>query len=246
MSIINLRDKVAIVTGSAVGIGRAIALAYGREGAKVVVNFSKSVEEADETARLVTETGAEAIVVQADVTVEEQAQRLIDTAVTRFGRLDVLVNNAGAFDGGPIDELSLDAWERVIATNLRGPFLCTRAAFRIMKRQGGGRIINIGSISAQRVRPNSAAYSTSKHGIWGLTQVTALEGRPHGIVCSCLHPGNTRVERAEAAAAQPGAEPFISVDELAAAAVFMATQPPHVNVLEAIVMPVGQPYLGRG
>src|SRR5262249_56444740 len=105
------------------------------------------------------------------------------------------VNNAGAFDGGPLDEISVEAWDRVLRVNLRAPFLCTREALRIMKRQGGGRIINIGSISAQRVRPDSAAYSASKHGLWGLTQVTALEGRPHNISCGCLHPGNVLVER---------------------------------------------------
>jgi NAD(P)-dependent dehydrogenase (short-subunit alcohol dehydrogenase family) len=240
-----LQGKVALVTGASSGIGRGIARGLARAGAQLVIAARREAKLA-EVAGEVAALGGDVLAVPTDVTDEAAVERLFAATVERFGRLDVLVNNAGAFDGGPIDELSLDAWERVMATNLRGPFLCTRAAFRIMKRQGGGRIINIGSISAQRVRPNSAAYSTSKHGIWGLTQVTALEGRPHGIVCSCLHPGNTRVERAEAAAAQPGAEPFISVDELAAAAVFMATQPPHVNVLEAIVMPAAQPYLGRG
>src|SRR5207244_5734150 len=113
--------------------------------------------------------------------------QLFTRAMERFGRLDILVNNAGAFDGGPLDELTLETWEKVLAVNLRGPFLCTRAAFRIMKRQRGGRIINIASISAQRVRPNSAPYSTSKHGIWGLTHVTQLEGRPYRISCCFLH-----------------------------------------------------------
>ncbi|MEK9137635.1 MAG: SDR family oxidoreductase, partial [Bacteroidota bacterium] len=124
-------------------------------------------------------------------------------------------------------------------------FLCTRAAMRIMKKQGGGRIINIGSISAQRVRPNSAPYSTSKFGIWGLTQVTALEGRQYGIAASCLHPGNTLVERISDHP-EPPAEPMMAVDELVEAAILMATLPPHVNMLEAIVMPVKQLYIGRG
>ena len=126
---------------------------------------------------------------------EVDVEALFGETMDRFGRLDILVNNAGAFDGGPIEDLSADAWDNVIAVNLRAPFLCTRAAFPIMKEQGGGKIINIGSISAQRVRPNSAPYSTSKFGIWGLTQSTALEGRPFGIACSCLHPGNTLEER---------------------------------------------------
>ncbi|HVX60599.1 MAG TPA: SDR family oxidoreductase, partial [Pirellulales bacterium] len=162
-----------------------------------------------------------------------------------FGRLDLLVNNAGAFDGGPLDELSLEAWDKVIAVNLRAPFLCTRAAMRRMKRQGGGRIINIGSISAQRVRFGSAPYSASKHGIWGLTQVTALEGREHGITCCCLHPGNIQVERRLTDRVED-AEPMMSVDEIAEVAVLMATLPPHVEMLEAIVLPREQLYVGRG
>src|SRR5439155_4247709 len=107
------------------------------------------------------------LAVPTDVTDEAQVENLFARAMERFGRVDVLVNNAGAFDGGPLDELTLETWEKVMAVNLRGPFLCTREAFRIMKRQRSGRIINIASISAQRVRPNSAPYSTSKHGLWG-------------------------------------------------------------------------------
>ena len=164
----------------------------------------------------------------------------------RFGRLDVLVNNAGAFDGGPIDELSVEKWDRVVAVNLRGPFLCSRAAFRIMKKQGGGRIINIASISAQRVRPRSAAYAATKHGLWGLTQVTALEGREHGIIASCLHPGNVVNEWRALGSRPEDREPMMEPDELAQAALLMAVLPPHVNMLEAIVLPVMQEYLGRG
>lgn len=163
----------------------------------------------------------------------------------RFGRLDILVNNAGAFDGGPIDELSVEAWDRVMATNLRAPFLCTRAAMRIMKRQHQGRIINIGSISAQRVRPHSAPYSASKHGLWGLTQVTALEGREHGVTCCCLHPGNVYVERRNTDLAED-AEPMMSVESIAEVALLMAALPPEVEMLEAIVLPHQQLYVGRG
>jgi NAD(P)-dependent dehydrogenase (short-subunit alcohol dehydrogenase family) len=115
-----------------------------------------------------------------------------------------------------------------------------------MKRQEGGRIINIGSISAQRVRPGSAPYSASKHGLWGLTQVTALEGREFGISCGCLHPGNTMVERRLGSDKLEDQEPMMTVAELAQAAVVMATLPAHVNMLEAIVLPVGQLYVGRG
>ncbi|MCC6629282.1 MAG: SDR family oxidoreductase [Chloroflexi bacterium] len=244
----DLAGKVAVVTGASSGIGRGIARGLARAGAAVVIAARRSGELAA-VERELTGAGSEALAVLTDVTDEGQVARLFEQALARFGRVDILVNNAGAFGGGPIDQLSLEGWQCVIATNLTGPFLCTRAVFPTMKRQGGGRIINIGSISAQRVRPGSAAYSASKHGIWGLTQVTALEGRAHGIACGCLHPGNTHVERLEQGGDRtldPPTEPFMTVDEIAAAAVYMATQPPHVTVLEAIVMPMTQPYIGRG
>ena len=169
-----LTGKVALVTGGNKGIGKGIAHGLAAEGASLVIT-ARGVADLRRTADELSVTPL--LAVPADVTDETQVQELFRQALARFGRLDVLVNNAGAFDGGPIDELTLETWEKVMAVNLRGPFLCTREAVRIMKRQGGGRIINIGSISAQRVRPNSAPYSTSKHGLWGLTQVTALEGR---------------------------------------------------------------------
>jgi NAD(P)-dependent dehydrogenase (short-subunit alcohol dehydrogenase family) len=196
----------------------------------------------DETAASLKQGGTDVLPVPADVTVEEQVQEAFRLAMSRFGRLDILVNNAGTFAGyGPIDELSVEGWDRIMAVNLRGPFLCTREALRIMKQQRGGRIINIGSIASQRVRPQSAAYSTTKHGLWGLTQVTALEGRDHGISCGVLNPGNVMVEKR---AGDP--EPMMSVAEIAQAAVAMAELPPHVNMLEATVLHVEQLFLGRG
>ncbi|MSS69922.1 MAG: SDR family NAD(P)-dependent oxidoreductase [Candidatus Latescibacteria bacterium] len=240
-----LDGKVALVTGGNRGIGKGIARGLAAEGASVVIT-ARDKQVLEQTAKELSEGGATIVAHPTDVTDEAQVEALFAAAMKRFNRLDILVNNAGAFDGGPIENLSLEAWEKVMAVNLRGPFLCTRSAFRIMKKQGGGRIINIGSISAQRVRLNSAPYSTSKHGLWGLTQVTALEGRDHGIVCGCLHPGNTLVERREESAKREDAEPMMTVDELAQTAVLMASLPPHVNLLEAIVLPVGQLYIGRG
>ena len=237
-----LEGKIAVVTGASSGIGRGIAEALARAGAAVVLASvpADAVARAEEELR---RAGDAVLGVATDVTDEAQVEHLFDQAVARFGRVDLLVNCAGLLGvGGPIDALDYAVWQQVIAVNLSGAFLCTRAAFRLMKGQGGGRILNIGSISAQRVRPNSAAYAASKHGLWGLTQVTALEGRPYGIVCSCLHPGNTRSERFQEISA---GEPAMAVEELAAAALFMAAQPPHVNVLEAIVMPIDQPFLGR-
>ena len=237
-----LEGKVVLVTGGGRGIGKGIARGMVAEGAAVAI-ASRQSQTLEQTAAELSAGGASVLAVPADVADEAQVERLFGAVMERFGRLDVLVNNAGAFEGGPLEELSLADWSHVIAVNLTGPFLCTRAAFRIMKPQGGGRIINVSSISAQRVRPNSAPYSASKHGVWGLTQVTALEGRDHNIAASCLYPGNTRVERSSATT---DAEANMGVDDLAQAAVWMALLPPHVTMLEATVLPIKQPFIGRG
>jgi NAD(P)-dependent dehydrogenase (short-subunit alcohol dehydrogenase family) len=239
-----LEGKIALVTGASQGIGFGIAQSLAAEGASLVLT-ARNIERLNQNAEALTKAGTNVLAIPADVTDESQVQEVFQQTRERFGRLDILVNNAGIFDGGPVDELSVETWDRVMATNLRGPFLCTREAIRMMKEQRGGRIINIGSISAQRVRPNSAAYSTSKHGLWGLTQVTALEGREFGITCGCLHPGNVDVETL-ADARRVSGEPVMSARDIAQAAVLMATLPPHVNMLEAIVLPVDQLYIGRG
>jgi len=239
-----LAGKIAIVTGASQGIGLGIAEGLAAEGASLVLT-ARNIERLNQNAETLAQSGVNVLAIRADVTDEAQVQEVFRQTLERFGRLDLLVNNAGIFDGGPVDELSVEVWDRVMATNLRGPFLCTREAMRIMKPQRSGRIINIGSISAQRVRPNSAAYSTSKHGLWGLTQVTALEGRDYGITCGCLHPGNVDVETL-ADARKANQEPVMRPEDIAQAAVAMAMLPPNVNMLEAIVLPIRQPYLGRG
>ena len=160
--------------------------------------------------------------------------------------MDILINNAGFPRPAPLHELSVDDWDAVIGTNLRGAFMCTKEALKLMIPRKSGRIINIGSISAQRVRPDSAAYSASKFGILGLTHVTALEGREHGISCGILHPGNTLTERRAESKRAQDSEPMMEGDELARAALAMATLPDHVNMLEATVLPVGQLFIGRG
>jgi NAD(P)-dependent dehydrogenase (short-subunit alcohol dehydrogenase family) len=239
-----LEGKITLITGANRGIGYGIAQGFAREGANLVITARDAGRLKEATAAL-TDSGADVLAVPADVTDEQQVQEVFRQAIERFGRLDILVNNAGVFDGGPLDQLSLETWEKVIAVNLRGPFLCTREAMRIMKQKQNGRIINIGSISAQRVRLNSAPYSTSKHGLWGLTQVTALEGRAYGISCGCLHPGNTDVETLTESRRR-SQEPVMQVADWVEAAIVMAALPPHVNMLEAIVLPVDQLYIGRG
>ncbi len=246
-----LEGKVAIVTGGGSGIGKGIAAGLAAEGAQVVI-AGRRAEVLNQTVREFTESGFKAIAIPTDITDEAQVIALFAGAAERFQRVDILVNNAGVVDGGALEELSAATWDKVISTNLRGPFLCTRSALRIMKAQGGGRIINIGSISAQRPRVNSGAYAVSKFGIWGLTQSTALEGRAHGISACCLHPGNTQVEtsdekiRTVTGITDFASEPKMPVKEIAEVAVLMATLPAHMNMLEAIVLPVKQPYLGRG
>jgi NAD(P)-dependent dehydrogenase (short-subunit alcohol dehydrogenase family) len=238
-----LDGKIALVTGASSGIGFGIARGLAAEGASLVLT-ARNAARLSQNAEELSKSRTAVLAIPADVTDEAQVQEIFRQTMEQFGKLDLLVNNAGIFDGGPVDELSVEAWDRVMATNLRGPFLCTREAMRIMKAQRSGRIINIGSISAQRVRLNSAAYSTSKHGLWGLTQVTALEGREFGITCGCLHPGNVEVETLAQARRENG-EPVMTTDTIAQAAVAMATLPPNVSMLEAIVLPIDQPYLGR-
>ena len=240
-----LDGKFAIVTGGNRGIGKGIARGLAAEGASLTI-AARNVELLEETANELRANGTKVLAVPTDVTDEAQIKALFEKAMDEYGRLDILVNNAGAFNAGPIDELSTEDWDWVVGVNLRAPFLCTREAFGIMKAQGeGGRIINVGSISSHRVRPHTAPYSATKFGIWGLTQVTALEGRPHGITASCLKPGNTYVERIQERSQAP-TEPMMDVDALAQAAVLMATLPPNINMLDATVLPVGQLYVGRG
>ena len=240
-----LDQQVALITGGNRGIGAGIARVFAREGCRLVLT-ARDAARLDEVVSECRACGVEALAIPGDVTVEADVQRVFREALETFGRIDILVNNAGAFDGGPLEELSLETWERVMAVNLRGPFLCTREAFRVMRAQGGGRIVNVASISAQRVRPNSAPYSTSKHGLWGLTQVTALEGRDHGIIASCLHPGNVVNERRALGLTPQDREPMMTPEELAEVALTMVSLPAHVNLLEAIVLPVEQLYVGRG
>ncbi|MFN0123464.1 MAG: SDR family NAD(P)-dependent oxidoreductase [Blastocatellia bacterium] len=239
-----LENKIALITGAGKGIGRGIAEAFAAAGAALILS-GRDTAKLNELAVTLAEQGSETLAVTADVTDEAQVRHLFARGMERFGRLDILVNNAGVFDGGPLDQLSVEAWDKVIAVNLRGPFLCTREAMRIMKPQCGGRIINIGSISSQRVRPGSAPYSTSKFGLQGLTQVTALEGRDHGISCGCLHPGNVEVETLAAGRAV-NREPVMRPADIARAALAMAALPPYINMLEATVLPLTQPFLGRG
>ena len=245
-----LDGKVAIVTGGGFGIGKAITKAFVDEGCSVVI-AARNADRLDAAAK---ELGANAtgsvVAIPTDVTDEEQMANLFAKTMERFGRLDILVNNAGAFYEAPIEDLTMEQWQQVLQVNVTGPFLGAREAFKIMKKQGGGRIINIGSLSAQRPRYSSSPYNTSKFAVTGLTHSLALEGRDFGIAVSVLHPGNVMVERRadgkSSTGRDEGAEPMISTEDMGRTALLMATLPPGTNMLEAIILPLDQTYLGRG
>jgi len=240
-----LQDRIAVITGASTGIGQSIAAAFAAEGAKTVL-ASRSREKLEAVANQILGAGGHAHVVPTDVTAEGQVVALFRQTLDVFGRVDILVNNAGVSKGGPTDELSLEVWQQVIGVNLTGAFLCSREAFKIMKSQRTGRIINIGSVSAKVPRINSAPYTTSKFGLEGLTRSLALDGREFGIAVSILHPGNTATPiwvGREQIARQEG---VMSPDDLARVAVTIAALPPEVNLLESLVLPVSMPFVGRG
>lgn len=241
----DLNHTVAIVTGASAGIGFGIAEALLEAGCRVAI-CARSAEKLSTAADRLEQFGSDLLAVPCDVSSEEQVQSLFAQIDSAFGPVGILVNNAGAFDGGPVEDVSIEAWNNVIGSCLTGSFLCTREAFRRMKPQRKGRVLNIGSISAQRSRMNSAPYTAAKFGVQGLTHATALEGRSHGIAVSCLHPGNVRVERRENSGSVSDQEPMMAVDAIVQAAMTMLTMPQGVNFLDAVVLPNEQLYLGRG
>lgn len=241
----DLSGQTAVVTGGSTGIGLGIAHSLAAAGCRVML-VGRNAERLGRASSDLSTANTQIATVAADVSLEADVHRVFAETDQVFGPVDLLVNNAGAFDGGPVEDLSFDAWNRVLGACLTGTFLCTREAFRRMKPRGRGRILNIGSISAQRPRLNSAAYTAAKFGVQGLTHATALEGRDHGICVSCLHPGNVLVERRINSGLASDEEPMMSVEAISRAAFTMLTMPPHVNFLEAIVLPNQQLYVGRG
>jgi len=239
-----LEGKVCIVTGASSGIGKEIAKYFSNEGAKLIL-AARRLDKLNELANDLNKYN-ETTVVQTDVSKEADITNLFEITKQKHSRLDILVNNAGVFDGGPIEDLSLETWSKTITVNLTGVFLCTREAFKVMKPQKNGRIINIGSISGQMPRMNSAPYTSSKHGLIGLTKSSALEGRSHGISVGCLNPGNVLTEWRDESAGSMHQEPMMDTNAIAEAALTMAAMPPEVNMLDTTVLPIGQLYIGRG
>ncbi|BAU64171.1 3-oxoacyl-[acyl-carrier protein] reductase [Stanieria sp. NIES-3757] len=185
----HLKDRVALITGASRGIGKATALALATEGAKVVVNYASSSNAADEVVKEITETGGEAIALQADVSQVEQVDNLIKQTLDKFGRIDILVNNAGITRDTLLLRMKPEEWQAVIDLNLTGVFLCTRAVSKIMLKQKAGRIINITSVAGQMGNPGQANYSAAKAGVIGFTKTVAKELATRGVTVNAVAPG---------------------------------------------------------
>ncbi|MGP3928314.1 SDR family oxidoreductase [Streptomyces sp. 8N616] len=246
--------KVAVVTGAGSGIGRAVALELARADWAVAL-AGRRTEALDATAALARE-GAPVLAVRTDVTRPEDVDALFRAVREHFGRLDLLFNNAGSFGPPvPLEELAYEDWRSVVEVNLTGAFLCAQAAYRLMKNQDpqGGRIINNGSISAHVPRPNSIAYTATKHAMTGLTKSLSLDGRKYGIACGQIDIGNAATEMTERM--QPGTlqangtlavEPVMDAADVARTVLHMASLPLEANVQFATVMATAMPYIGRG
>jgi NAD(P)-dependent dehydrogenase (short-subunit alcohol dehydrogenase family) len=248
-----MSGKVALVTGAGTGIGRATSLALAASGYAVVL-AGRRVQQLDATAHLAGI--AQTFVVPSDVSREESVDALFHETEKKFGRLDILFNNAGTgTPPKPFDELSLEEWSHTVGVNLTGAFLCARAAFRLMKHQKprGGRIINNGSISAHAPRPMSAPYTATKHAITGLTRALSLDGRAFDIACGQIDIGNAATEMtariAQGAMQADGSirpEPTMNANDVAQAVVYMAGLPLTANVQFLTVMATQMPFIGRG
>ncbi|MGX5736960.1 SDR family oxidoreductase [Bosea thiooxidans] len=249
-------NKVAIITGAGSGVGRAVAIAFLKDGYRTVL-AGRRADALEETITLSGVDKSRALAVSTDVTDKASVEALFAKTKQAFGRLDVLFNNAGVNAPGGImlEDLSLEDWQKVVDTNLTGPFLCTQEAFKLMKAQEprGGRIINNGSISAHAPRPNSIAYTSTKHAITGLTKTAALDGRKYDIAVGQVDIGNALTEMAKKmtggvpqADGSIKAEPVMDVDNVATTVLHMAALPPEANVLFVTVMATKAPFVGRG
>ena len=233
-----LNSKVAIVTGSSSGIGKAIALRFGTEGAKVVVT-ARRMALCEQTVAQITKAGGEAWAIQTDVADERQVEGLIDQTVKRYGRLDILVNNAGVFGGKRLADTTTKDFDEVMNVNLRGTFFCCRAGFKQMKQQGGGTIINMSSVAGVQAWAGTGTYSASKHGIMALTKSLADEGRPHHIKVSAICPGSVADDLVDASLEDILRSEKIDPFDVAEAAVYLATLGKYTVVHQVVIDRLG-------
>jgi NAD(P)-dependent dehydrogenase (short-subunit alcohol dehydrogenase family) len=232
-----------------------VAIALLKDGYRVAL-AGRRAERLQESVKMSGFPESQALAVPTDVGDPESVHALFEKVRDTFGRLDLLFNNAGTGTPAiPIDELSVAQWLAVLHTNLSGPFLCTREAFRLMKSQTprGGRIINNGSVSAATPRPNSAPYTSTKHAITGLTKSTALDGRNFDIACGQINIGNAAtdmtlrmIQGVPQANGTMAPEPRMDVEHVARAVLHMASLPLEANVLFMTVMATKMPLVGRG
>jgi NAD(P)-dependent dehydrogenase (short-subunit alcohol dehydrogenase family) len=249
------QSKVAIVTGAGSGVGKATAVTLLQHGYCVAL-AGRRQEPLEQTMTAAGLSGERALVVPTDVSNPDSVRALFAKTKEKFGRLDVLFNNAGVNAPGiPLEDLSYEQWKAVVDINLTGPFLCTQEAFKLMKSQNprGGRIINNGSISAHAPRPDSAPYTATKHAITGLTKSTSLDGRKYDIACGQIDIGNAATEMAARMAkgvpqanGQIAVEPLMDVEHVARTVLYMANLPLEANVQFVTVMATKMPFLGRG
>ena len=247
-------SRVAVVTGAGTGVGKAAALALLKDGYQVVL-AGRRIEPLNQ---VIAQSGApdSALAVPTDVADPQAVQTLFETTVARFGRLDLLFNNAGVNAPGiPLEDLTLAQWRNVVDINLTGMFLCIQQAFRVMKAQTprGGRIINNGSISAHTPRPNSIAYTATKHAVMGLTKTASLDGRKYDIAVGQIDIGNAATEMAQRMATgviqangEIAIEPLMDVNIVGQSVLYMANLPLEANVMFHTVMATKMPFAGRG
>ncbi|NYT80708.1 SDR family oxidoreductase [Alcaligenaceae bacterium] len=248
-------DKFALVTGAGSGIGKRIALALIQDGYTVALTGRRR-DVLEATAQEGSRHGDRSLVIPADVSDPHAVEHLFEEIRLRFGRLDLLFNNAGVFARSTsLENLDYQEWKTAVDINLTGAFLCTQGAFRIMKAQSpqGGRIINNGSISAHAPRPHAVSYTATKHAITGLTKATSLDGRAYNIACGQIDIGNAASEMTTImgrgvlqADGSTKPEPLMDIDHVARAVLYMASLPLDANVQFMTVMATKMPYIGRG
>lgn len=241
----DLSRHTAVITGASSGIGAAVARAFAAGGAKLVL-AARRLDRLEAMADELRATGCEVMIRATDVTSEEEVVALF-AAAEAFSPVTLLIANAGVVSHMPTATCTMAHWNEVLGVNLTAAFLCGREAFRVMSPRGRGRIINIGSLSAQMPRENTIAYTASKYGLEGITRSLALDGRAHGITASIIHPGSTITELMGATTNNKApSDKSMEAKHVAELIAMMAAVPDEVNLLTATLLPIAQPYLGRG
>ena len=233
-----LKDRVAIVTGAGRGIGRAVALAFCREGASVAL-AARTASDLEAVAARIRSGGGRALAVPTDVTAEATIAALVEKTLAEFKQLDILVTAAGVASFAPLVDTKPEEWDRMMAVNARGVFLTCRAVLPPMLRQGRGTIINVVSVAAKRAIPGGAAYAASKHAVLGLTRVLAEEMRSHGIRAGALSPGAVDTALWDAVPNPPDRSRMLRPEDVAEAAVLMASLPPGASLEDLTLLPAG-------